>query len=39
MAIVLPGDPEHDLPEPRVPGRSRFVLRQDRWLPEDAPRT
>ncbi len=37
MALVLPGDPDHDVPESRVPGRSRFVLRGDRWLPEDPP--
>jgi 8-oxo-dGTP pyrophosphatase MutT (NUDIX family) len=37
LALVLPGDPAHDVREPRVPGRSRFVLRGDRWLPEDAP--
>jgi 8-oxo-dGTP pyrophosphatase MutT (NUDIX family) len=38
MALVLPGDPAHDVREVRVPGRSRFVLRGERWLPEDAPR-
>jgi 8-oxo-dGTP pyrophosphatase MutT (NUDIX family) len=38
MALVLPGDPAHDVPEARVPGSSRFVLRSDRWVPEDAPR-
>lgn len=37
MALVLPGDPAHDVREIRVPGRSRFVLRGDRWLPENAP--
>lgn len=37
LALVLPGDPEHDVREPRVAGRSRFVLRDDRWLPEDPP--
>jgi 8-oxo-dGTP pyrophosphatase MutT (NUDIX family) len=36
-ALVLPGDPAHDVREPRVPGRSRFVLREGRWRPEDAP--
>jgi 8-oxo-dGTP pyrophosphatase MutT (NUDIX family) len=39
MALVLPGDREHEIATSRVPGRSRFVLRQDRWLPEDAPKT
>jgi hypothetical protein len=34
---VLPGDPAHDVRETRVPGRTRFVLRGERWLPEDAP--
>jgi hypothetical protein len=37
MAIVLPGDPEHDVREARVPGPSRYVLRGGRYLPEDAP--
>jgi 8-oxo-dGTP pyrophosphatase MutT (NUDIX family) len=37
MALVLPGDPEHDVREPRAPGASRFVLRGERWMPEDAP--
>lgn len=38
MALVLPGDSEHDVRESRVPGSSRYVLRGERWLPEDAPR-
>jgi 8-oxo-dGTP pyrophosphatase MutT (NUDIX family) len=38
MALVLPGDPAHAVREVRVPGRSRFVLRGERWRPEDAPR-
>ncbi len=37
LALTLPGDPEHSVREARVPGRSRFVLRDGRWLPEDAP--
>ncbi|MEO6420796.1 MAG: hypothetical protein ABIP39_15395 [Polyangiaceae bacterium] len=37
MALVLPGDPEHEIKESRVVGRSRYVLRGTRWLPEDAP--
>jgi len=37
MALVLPGDREHDVATARVPGKSRFVMRGDRWLPEDAP--
>ena len=37
LALVLPGDPEHEVREARVPGRSRFVLRGERWLPEGAP--
>jgi 8-oxo-dGTP pyrophosphatase MutT (NUDIX family) len=37
MALVLPGDPEHELKEARSPGKSRYVLRGDRFLPEDAP--
>ncbi len=37
VAIVLPGDPEHDVREMRVPGPSRYVLREGRFWPEDAP--
>ena len=37
MALVLPGDPEHEVRESRSPGKSRFVLRGDRFFPEDAP--
>jgi 8-oxo-dGTP pyrophosphatase MutT (NUDIX family) len=37
MALVLPGDPEHDVRESRIAGKSRFVLRGDRFVPEDAP--
>jgi 8-oxo-dGTP pyrophosphatase MutT (NUDIX family) len=37
MALALPGDPEHDVREARSPGRSRYVLRGDRFVPEDAP--
>jgi 8-oxo-dGTP pyrophosphatase MutT (NUDIX family) len=37
IALVLPCDPEHDVRELRVPGRTRFVLRGDRFVPEDAP--
>lgn len=33
-ALVLPGDPEHDVRERRVAGHTRFVLRDGRWLPE-----
>jgi 8-oxo-dGTP pyrophosphatase MutT (NUDIX family) len=39
VALVLPGDPDHDLREPRSPGKSRYVMRDGRFLPEDpAPR-
>lgn len=38
LALTLPGDPEHDVPDRRVSGPSRYVLRGDRWLAEDAPR-
>ncbi len=34
LALVLPGDPEHEVPVSRVPGSSRFVLRGERWVPE-----
>jgi len=37
LALVLPGDPAHDVREARVPGKSRYVLRGERWLPEDPP--
>ena len=37
VALVLPGDPEHDVRESRVPGRSRYVLRGAKFVPEDAP--
>ena len=36
LVLALPGDPEHDVREMRVPGASRFVLRGERWLPESA---
>ncbi len=35
LALVLPGDPEHDVHDVRVSGTSRFVLRGERWLPEN----
>ena len=38
IALTLPGDPEHDVTTARAPGTSRYVLRGERWLPEDAPR-
>ena len=37
MALVLPGDREHSVTDARVPGRSRYVLRETHWRPEDAP--
>jgi 8-oxo-dGTP pyrophosphatase MutT (NUDIX family) len=37
VAIVLPGDPEHDVRTPRVAGPSRYVLRGGRFWPEDPP--
>jgi 8-oxo-dGTP pyrophosphatase MutT (NUDIX family) len=36
VALTLPGDPEHEVREQRIEGKSRYVLRGDRWLPEDA---
>jgi 8-oxo-dGTP pyrophosphatase MutT (NUDIX family) len=36
-ALTLPGDPEHEVASARVAGTSRYVLRAERWLPEDAP--
>lgn len=38
LALTLPGDPEHDVREARVPGPSRYVLRGERWRAEHAPR-
>jgi len=37
LALTLPGDREHGVNEVRVRGSSRYVLRGDRWLAEDAP--
>jgi 8-oxo-dGTP pyrophosphatase MutT (NUDIX family) len=36
LALVLPGDPAHEVRESRVPGGSRYVLRGERWLSEIA---
>lgn len=35
LSLTLPGDPLHSNPSPMVPGKSRYVLRNERWLPED----
>jgi 8-oxo-dGTP pyrophosphatase MutT (NUDIX family) len=37
IAIVLPGDPEHEVREVRIAGASRYVLREGRFWPEDPP--
>lgn len=37
IALVLPGDPEHEVREARSPGKSRYVLTGDRFLPGDPP--
>jgi 8-oxo-dGTP pyrophosphatase MutT (NUDIX family) len=37
MALVLPGDPEHSIQHSRIAGKTRFVLRDGRFVPEDAP--
>lgn len=37
IALALPGDREHEAGHVITPGRSRYVLRGDRFLPEDAP--
>ena len=37
MALVLPGDPEHDVADVRVPGASRYILMGDKWLPGAPP--
>jgi 8-oxo-dGTP pyrophosphatase MutT (NUDIX family) len=34
MALTLPGDPDHQIPERIIPGRTRYVLRGDQWKPE-----
>jgi|HubBroStandDraft_1064217.scaffolds.fasta_scaffold82269_3 8-oxo-dGTP pyrophosphatase MutT (NUDIX family) len=39
MGLALPGDPEHEVRKARSPGRSRYVLRGDRFVPEDPPST
>ncbi len=36
VALTLPGDPEHSVRVTRAPGRTRYVLRGGRFLPEDA---
>ncbi len=36
--LALPGDPLHELAATRVAGGSRFALRGERWVEEDAPR-
>jgi 8-oxo-dGTP pyrophosphatase MutT (NUDIX family) len=33
IALVLPGDPEHEVREVRVPGATRYVLRDGRFWP------
>jgi 8-oxo-dGTP pyrophosphatase MutT (NUDIX family) len=33
IALVLPGDPQHEVRDPRIPGSSRFVLQDGRFLP------
>ncbi|MFO0643802.1 MAG: hypothetical protein U0183_31540 [Polyangiaceae bacterium] len=38
LALVLPGDAEHTVPEARVPGSSRYVLRDGKFVPEDGPK-
>lgn len=37
LALVLPGDPEHEVREARAPGCSRYVRRGERWRSEDPP--
>ena len=37
MALVLPGDPEHEVQAQRSPGKSRYVLRDGRFVPGDPP--
>jgi 8-oxo-dGTP pyrophosphatase MutT (NUDIX family) len=35
-ALALPGDPAHEVAEPRVAGATRFVLRDGRFVSEEA---
>lgn len=37
VALVLPGDPEHDVRETRTAGPTRYVLREERWRSEEPP--
>lgn len=37
MALILPGDPEHDVRETRTAGSTRYVLRGERWRSEEPP--
>jgi len=37
LALTLPGDRDHGVREARVAGPSRYVLRGEQWLAEDAP--
>jgi 8-oxo-dGTP pyrophosphatase MutT (NUDIX family) len=37
MALTLPGDPEHPQDERLIDGRTRYVLREEQWRPEDPP--
>jgi 8-oxo-dGTP pyrophosphatase MutT (NUDIX family) len=37
LALTLPGDREHEVRERRIDGPSRYVLRGERWRPEDMP--
>jgi len=34
LALVLPGDLDHSVREARIPGTSRYVLRDTHWRPE-----
>lgn len=35
--LALPGDPLHEVPQRRVPGGSRYVLSDGRWVSREAP--
>jgi hypothetical protein len=37
VALTLPGDPQHSIREARIPGVSRYVLRDAHWRPEGPP--
>ncbi|MBI2392183.1 MAG: hypothetical protein HYV09_21525, partial [Deltaproteobacteria bacterium] len=35
--LALPGDPAHEVKTPRIPGGSRYVLDDGRWISRNSP--